>query len=121
MRPPKCESGLCQNCVTYPLKPPLNTVIYEDMVTRIDACSIDHSDISPFRNQRLAGGLEQSSAEPPFTHIRFDNFRGSNRLARRTRGRQTRIVSDLLMSCDHLRPFDRDGSADETIGVGVIS
>jgi len=27
---------LCQNCVTYPLKPPVNTVIYEDMSTRID-------------------------------------------------------------------------------------
>jgi hypothetical protein len=27
---------LCQNCVTYPLKPPVNAVIYEDISTRID-------------------------------------------------------------------------------------
>lgn len=30
MRPRKCESGLCQNCVRYPLKPRANTVIYGD-------------------------------------------------------------------------------------------
>jgi len=36
MRPAKRESRLCQNWVTYPLKPPVNTVIYEDTPTHID-------------------------------------------------------------------------------------
>jgi len=31
----KREWFLCQNCVTYPLNPPVNTVIYEDMSTRL--------------------------------------------------------------------------------------
>ena len=31
-----CESFLCQNCVTYPAKPWVNTVIYGDTSTRID-------------------------------------------------------------------------------------
>ena len=35
----KSQSGLCQNCVTYPLKPRVKTVIYEDMSTRIDVGS----------------------------------------------------------------------------------
>ena len=35
-RAAKWESVLCQNCVTYPLKPPVNTVSYEDMSMRID-------------------------------------------------------------------------------------
>jgi len=34
------------------------------------ACLIDRSSISPLSNQRLADGLEQDSAKPPFTHIR---------------------------------------------------
>jgi hypothetical protein len=33
---PNSRVGLCQNCVTYPLNRPVNTVIYEDMSTRID-------------------------------------------------------------------------------------
>jgi hypothetical protein len=32
---PKSKLVSCQNCVTYPLKPPVNTVIYEDVSTRI--------------------------------------------------------------------------------------
>ena len=31
----KLESGSCQNCVRYPLKPPANTVIYGDTPMRI--------------------------------------------------------------------------------------
>jgi hypothetical protein len=34
--PSRSQTRLCQNCVTCPLKPPVNTVIYEDMSTRID-------------------------------------------------------------------------------------
>src|SRR5262245_20581137 len=36
---------LCQNCVTYPLKPPVNTVIYEDTSTRIGAAEIADSEL----------------------------------------------------------------------------
>src|SRR5690349_3460781 len=36
----KSGAGLCQNCVTYPLKPPVNTVIYEDTSTRIDVAEL---------------------------------------------------------------------------------
>jgi len=32
----KRDQRLCQNCVTYPRQPPVNTVIYEDMSMRID-------------------------------------------------------------------------------------
>ena len=35
MRPQKLRIGLCQNCVTYPLKPRAHTVIYGDTPAHI--------------------------------------------------------------------------------------
>jgi hypothetical protein len=74
VRRQKCEPELCQNCVTYPPQPWGNTVIYRDTSKHtllrevadrecvgmiqcasarvkginFQACSLDHSDISPF-------------------------------------------------------------------------
>jgi hypothetical protein len=86
---PKWKAVLCQNCVTHPINPGhrpsfrgtrqrvsmLREVVDRQCVggiwyasarvkrTDFQACSIDHSDISPLWNQRFASGPEQCSAK----------------------------------------------------------
>src|SRR5690242_731619 len=55
----KSHGALCQNCVTYPRKPQVNTVTYEDTSTRIDVAEV----------------VDRNSAKAPFTHIRSEDYR----------------------------------------------
>jgi hypothetical protein len=56
-----------------------------------------------FRINDLRSVGNSVAQNPPSRIFRFDILRDVNRLAGRTRDHRTRIVSDLLMSFDHLR------------------
>ncbi len=47
-----------------------------DRQSNFQACSFNHSDISPVKNQRVASGLEKDSAKPSFTHTGAYNLSG---------------------------------------------
>jgi hypothetical protein len=46
MCPRKSKFTLCQNCVTYPLKPPVKTTIYGEAPTHIDVAEVVDAKVS---------------------------------------------------------------------------
>ena len=77
-----------------------------DRQSNFQACSIDHADISPFRINKLRAVLNSVAQNPP-SRISDSICPLVPIVCRRARFNESAIVSDLLMSLDHLRRFTR--------------
>ena len=77
------------------------------------ACSIDHSDISPFRINDLRAAWNSVAQNPP-SRISIRHVLSFQSFADRRVAGETGIVSDLLISHDHLRRSGRVGDAIKT-------
>src|SRR5690349_17822632 len=74
------------------------------------ACSFNHSDISPFKINDLRVVRNSVAQNPPFTNIRFSMSPPLQLLADTGVATPKEIVSDILIFSDHLQPFARGAS-----------